>query len=209
MVRSRLRAARALDPYVRLSVRRGVVRLAGRLEALWKRRFVKARVEQMPGVLAVDAAALEVERSARPDTAIATSVRALLRGAISIEESTLAVSVHDGHVVLQGTVLSRDEWEHALDLVSRVEGVHSITNLTVEAPRKKRRDGSLARRLRRTLHQRLPRARDVDVAVVGQAAVLRGMVPTGPTKRAAAQLLGASEAIQRVVNKVQVSPQVG
>jgi osmotically-inducible protein OsmY len=144
MVRSRLRAARKLDGSVRLSVSRAAVRLAGRVRALWKRRSLVDHVARMPGVVAVDASDLEVERSGRPDREVAASVRSLLRGASSIGERRLAVSVHDGHVVLTGTVLNREEFLHARDLISRVEGVRSVTNRTVEAPRREPPEGGLA-----------------------------------------------------------------
>jgi osmotically-inducible protein OsmY len=204
MVRSRLRAARRLDDSVRLTVTRGAVRLAGRVRALWKRRYLESRLSRMPGVLAVDASGLEVERSALSDGEVAAAVRELLRGASSIEERSLAVSVHDGHVVLQGTVLGREEFLHARELVSRVEGARSVTDRTLEAPRRKRRETSLARRLRRAVLDRLSAVRGVHVAVLGETAILRGRVPLRSTKSAAERLVNDDPAVARVVNKLHV-----
>jgi osmotically-inducible protein OsmY len=145
MVRSRLRAARKLDDSLRLSVSRAAVRLAGRVRALWKRRYLEEHVSRMPGVVDVDASDLEVERSGRSDREIEASVRSLLRGASSIGDRRLAVSVRDGHVVLTGTVLNREEFLHARDLMARVEGVRGVANRTVEAPPRERPEGDLAR----------------------------------------------------------------
>lgn len=55
------------------------------------------------------------------------------------------------------------------------------------------------------MSRRLRHAGEIRVAVIGRAAVLRGRVPFAATKEAAERLVGADEAVTRVVNKLQVS----
>ena len=204
-IRARLWTLLEGEDRARLSTHGGGVRLIGRVRNLWKRRRLVSKVEQMPGVARVDARDLDVENSGLADDRIAAAVRELLRGASSIDDRTLAVSVHAGRVVLQGTVVAHEEWNHALELISRVEGVRSVANRTVEAPRRKRRERAVARRLRRTASRQLESPHDLNIAVIGRTAVLRGWVRKRSARADAEQLAHADKAVDRVVNKLQLA----
>lgn len=205
LVRTRLRAAGTLDGGVRMSVRQGVVRLAGRVRRLWKRRSLRRELDAMPGITSVESDELVVAESGRPDARVASDVRALLQGAATIDERTLAVSVHDGHVVVHGTVLAHEEWLHAADLISMIEGVGSVTNLTAESPGRKQRDGHAARRLAERVREQIGGSDRIDVAVLGGAAVLRGQVPQHAVGRAAEEIVAGDETVELVVNRLCVA----
>lgn len=203
-IRARLRVLGKTERGLRISVRNGAVKLAGKVDRLWKLRSLDRNIARVPGVTAIDARALEVAPSGLPDRDIARSIRNLLKGVSSIEDQTLSVSVHDGHVVLMGTVINREEWLHALELLAMLEGVRSVTNKTTEAPRRKRADGALARRLQERIAALVPDSEEIRIAVLGGVAVLRGMVPLLATKREVEALLSRDDAVARVVNKIEI-----
>jgi osmotically-inducible protein OsmY len=203
-IRARLRVLGKTERGLRIAVRNGVVKLAGEVDRLWKLRSLDQNIGYVPGVTAIDARALEVAPSGLPDRDIARSIRSLLKGVSSIEDRTLNVSVHDGHVVLMGTVINREEWLHALDLLAMLDGVRSVTNKTTEAPRRKQVDRALARRLQERLAALVSGSEEVRVAVLGGVAVLRGKVSLLATKREAETLLSRDEAVAQVVNKIEI-----
>jgi osmotically-inducible protein OsmY len=207
-----LRARLALVPgackRLRVQVRGGTAILAGEVYTLWKKRRIEEFAEQMPGVASVIARGLSVLPSGLGDREIARNIRALLRGAVSVEEQTLAVSVNDGHVVLTGTVSSMDELERLQQLLGNVYGVRSLTDRTDRAPSKKRRDQAVARRLQSTLSH-LSRSADVRVAVTQGVAVLTGCVDRLDEKRAIVSHISRDESIERVASKIEVSVLTG
>jgi osmotically-inducible protein OsmY len=203
-IRARLRVLGKAERGLRISVRNGVAKLSGKVDRLWKLRSLDQNVGRVPGVTAIDTRALEVAPSGLPDRVIARSIRNLLEGVSSIEDQTLGVSVHDGHVVLMGTVINREEWLHALDLLAMIEGVRSVTNKTTEAPRRKQADSALARRLQERLAALVSGSEEIRVAVLGGVAVLRGKVPLLATKREAEALLSRDDAVARIVNKIEI-----
>lgn len=207
-----LRARLALIPgatkRLRVRVRSGTAILAGEVFTLWKMRRVEQFAEQMPGVASVIARGLSVVPSGLSDREIARNIRGLLRGAMSVEERTLAVSVDDGHAVLKGTVSSLDELERLQQLLGNVWGVRSLTDQTDRAPAKKRRDQAVARHLQLVLSQLFPRA-DVRVAVIQGVAVLTGRVDRLDVKRAIESRISRDESIERVASKIEVSVPTG
>lgn len=208
-IRERLRAAFEPKPVIRVKVRDGVAALTGRVDRLWKKQRIDALIAQIPGIRAVVLRDLEVTPSGLRDGEIARSLRALLRGASSIEDRTLAVSVHDGHAVVSGSVISDEEWEHVRDLIALARGVCSITDLTVSEPKRKASDRSVARRLQSALRALLPEAEAVRPAVLGQVAVLRGQAPRLVTRREAERIARRDPSVKRVVNKIEVAGAAG
>lgn len=204
-IRARLGVLGRAEKELRIAVRNGVALLAGRVDKLWKVRFLDNDIAHVPGVRATDARKLEVKPSGLPDRDIARSLRILLRGVSSIEDRTLSVSVHAGHAVLMGTVINREEWLHALELITMVDGVRSVTNRTVEAPRRKRSDRALAKRLQERLSMLVPASEGIRVAVLGEVAVLRGKTPLLATRREAETIIARDASIARIVNKIEVS----
>lgn len=169
------------------------------MDRLWKVRSLDESIAHVPGFCATDARKLEVEPSGLPDRDSARSIRSLLNGVSSIEDRTLSVSVHGGHAILMGTVINREEWLHVLELVAMLEGVRSLTNKTVEAPRRKRSDRALAKRLQERLSTLIPASE-----VLGGVAVLRGKATLLATKREAEALIARDGSIARVVNKIEI-----
>jgi osmotically-inducible protein OsmY len=207
-LRARLDLVPGASKRLRVQVRRGTAILAGEVYTLWKKRRIGQSAEQMPGVASVIARGLSVVPSGLGDREIARNIRALLRGAMSVEEQTLAVSVDDGHAVLTGTVSSMDELERLQQLLGNVWGVRSLTDHTDRAPVKKRRDQAVARRLQSMLSRLFP-SEDVRVAVIQGVAVLTGHVHRLEVKRAIESCISHDESIERVASKIEVSLPTG
>ena len=203
-IRARLRVLGRAEKRLRISVRRGVVSLGGSVDRLWKKRSLENGIAHVAGVRSVEARNLKVAPSGIADRNIARSVRTLLEGVSSVEERTLSVSVHEGHVVLMGSVINREEWFHALELIAAVEGVRSVTNLTLVAPTRKQSDRTLARRLQERLFTLVPESEEIQVAVLGGVAVLSGKARLLTAKREAEALVSREGSISRVVNKIEI-----
>jgi osmotically-inducible protein OsmY len=203
-IRARLRVLGRAERRLRISVRSGIVSLGGSVDRLWKKRSLENGIAHVAGVRSVEARNLEVAPSGIADRDIARSVRTLLEGVSSVEERTLSVSVHEGHVVLMGTVINREEWFHALELIAAVEGVRSVTNQTLVAPKRKQSDRTLARRLQERLSTLVRESEEIQVAVLAGVAVLRGNAPLLAAKREAETLVSREGSIARVVNKIEV-----
>jgi osmotically-inducible protein OsmY len=205
-IRARLRVLGRADKRLRVAVRNGIVSLGGSVDRLWKKRSLEKGIAYVAGVRSVEVQNLEVEPSGIADRDIARSVRTLLEGVSSIEERTLGVSVHDGNVIVMGTVINREEWLHALELIAAVEGVRSVTNQTLVAPTRKQSDRTLARRLQERLSTLVPHSEEIQIAVLGGVAVLRGKAHRLTAKREAEALVSREGSIARVVNKIEIVP---
>lgn len=181
----------------------GIVRLSGTASSLWAKLALKRQASGSPGVESVEASEVEVAPSERGDAAIGRDIRALLDGTISVDASTLGVSVHAGKVVLVGTVLE-DERDRVLELLSLAPGVRSVADLAVGSRKDKRRASELAARLDRDVRER-GSGPGLRVAVVGSTAVLRGIGSRRETQKALQRLRARArrhESIQRVVDRV-------
>jgi osmotically-inducible protein OsmY len=203
-IRQRLRLAFASKPPARIKVRDRVAFASGRVDRLWKKRKIDNLISQTPGIRSLALRDLEVVPSGLRDAEIARALRALLRGASSIEDRTLAVTVHDGHAVVTGTVVNDEEWEHTRDLVALSKGVRSVTDRTIAAPRRKRSDRHVARRIESALRVLLPESEEVRPAALGRVIVLRGRTPRLATKREAERIAQRDPSVERVVNKIEV-----
>lgn len=202
----RLRASGEATAKLEIKVRDGVASVAGHADRLWRKQKIDLLISQVPGVRSVMLRNLVVPPSGRSDGEVSRALRALLRGASSIEDRTLAVTVHDGHAIVKGTVINEEEWEHMRDLIALVNGVRSVTDETVAAPRRKRVDRHVARRLQTAFRSLLRDSEEIRPAVVGRIVVLRGLAPSLATKRDAEKIAKRDPSVERVVNKIEVMP---
>jgi osmotically-inducible protein OsmY len=191
------------DRQIRIRVREGLTKISGRVEALWVKDRIERSAASMPGLVSVNTRELAVAASGLADAEIARNVRGVLRGATSVEERTLTATLNDGHAILMGTVSSVDEFERLRELVANAHGVRSITDRTERAPRKKRRDRDVARRLQNLLSQVFP-DEPVRVTILSQVAVLTGQAARLETKQRIRTYVSRDDAINRVVNKIEV-----
>lgn len=180
-----------------------ILLLKGSLDALWKLELARQVAADINGVDDVIADGVEVRGVREDDRKVGRAVRAILKHASSVDGSTLAVAVRSGQVTLAGSVADRQEARRALELVRQVRGVRSIEEYLVVSKKAKRRDHSLARRVRAALRSRYPRM-SIDLAVFGNVAVMSGRVPSAGYRERVRQLVENEAGVERVVDKLQV-----
>ncbi len=178
--------------------------LKGSLDALWKLELARQIVADIPGVEDVLADGVEITGQARGDRATAKAVREVIRHAVMVEGTTLAISVRSGEVTVTGSVRDKQEASRALDLIKQVRGVRRVRDYLVVSARGKKQDKALARRVRDVLHTRYPNL-SLDLAVFGNVAVVSGRVPRAGDRDKIRQLVHGQDGVERVVDKLSVS----
>lgn len=200
----RLLPSDTLPEAPRIEVRRGHVRVWGNVESLSAKRDVEASIEAVPGVTGLDSSGLHVVPIPVSDTEIRRAGRRLLRASPGIDERTLTFSVDGGHVVLRGTASTRRELGRFSKLVSRLQGVRDVEVRAEVSTRKKASDRQVAARLGGVLDD-LFSGSDIRLTFFGGIAVLTGRVANLRTKRAAAAFVAEDDAVDRVVNQLEVT----
>lgn len=178
--------------------------LKGSLDALWKLELARQILSEVPGVADVVTEGVQITGQAHDDRAIGRAIRTVLSHSASVDASTLAVSVFSGDVALTGSVRDEHEASRALELVRNVRGVRSVDDYLVVSRREKKNDSALARRVRKVLETRYPKA-PVRVSVFGSVAVLAGRVPKSATRDQMKKLVRGQRGITRIVDKLVVS----
>jgi osmotically-inducible protein OsmY len=180
------------------------VLLKGSLDALWQLELARQIVAEIPGVEDVIADGVEITGQAKGDRATAKAIREVLRHSSAVEAATLAVAVRSGEVTLTGSVRDKHEASRALELVRQVRGVRRAHDYLVVSETSKRRDKTLARRVRESLRTRYPDM-SINLAVFGNVAVLSGRVPTAAIRDQMKQLVANQDGVKRVVDKLSVT----
>jgi osmotically-inducible protein OsmY len=183
---------------------RRFVILKGSLDALWQLELARQIVAEIAGVEDVIAEGVEITGPAQEDRATAKAIREVLRHAAGVDASTLAVAVRSGAATLTGSVRDKHEASRALALVRQVRGVRGVHDYLVVSETAKRRDKTLARRVRKALRTRYPDI-PVNLTVFGNVAVLSGRVPRAAIRDQMKQLVSNQDGVERVVDKLNVS----
>jgi len=192
------------DASVTARISGGIVTLAGQMSSYWRKTRLVDMLGQIPGVLSVHCDAVEIVPVKRPDEELATDVRNVLLSVAGVDARTIAVEVHDGMVTLTGTVSRHGELGRLTNVVGNIEGVRGIdSHVSISSTTSTAR--GLSSRLRKKIEAMFPTTRAI-VTVFGTIAVLDGHVPTLSEKRSIEDLARDTPGIERVVNKLTVSP---
>ena len=125
-----------------------------------------------------------------------------MRHTSDVDESTLAITVNNGCVVLTGSAADRKELDRLVELARHVRGVRDVQRLVVVSKKAKQQDRIVAGHVRKALATR--GAAEVSAAVFGGVCVLTGRVARAPHKRALRNLVEAVPGVNRVVDKLAV-----
>ncbi|MEI6948564.1 BON domain-containing protein [Paraflavisolibacter sp. H34] len=198
------------DPFLRateigVAVKDGVVTLSGILGNCAQKLAAEKAAKKVSGVRAVaqDIQVGESPEYCLSDTEIARAVLSALAWHSAVPQETVQVKVEDGVVTLEGEV----EWDYqrssAKTAVSNLIGVRDVVNriclrsaATPEDVRQK-----IAAALQRSAHIE---ASGIEVEVVGDTAVLRGLVRSLPEKEDAEEAAWSAPGITRVENHLEV-----
>jgi osmotically-inducible protein OsmY len=192
---------------IAVSVKDGVVTLAGFTRSYADRFEAEAAAKRVAGVLAV-ANDIEVRLPAidqRPDPDIARDAVAALKAELPISYDRIKLTVKDGWITLEGAM----EWQYqkatAENTVRRVKGVKGVTNVVTVKPRVEPSE------LQRKIMQAFKRNAQVDanritVEANGSEVILKGTVRSWIEREEAERVAWSAPGVTKVEDRIVVSP---
>src|SRR5258706_9940245 len=192
---------------IAVSVKNGVVTLAGFTPSYTDRLEAEAAAKRVAGVHAV-ANDIEVRLPAidqRPDPDIARDAVAALKAELPISHDRIKVIVKDGWVTLEGAV----EWQYqkntADSAVRKVKGVKGVTNVVTVKPKVEPSE------LQRKIQEAFKRNAEVDanritVEANGSEVTLQGTVRSLIEREEAERVAWSAPGITHVEDRIVVSP---
>jgi osmotically-inducible protein OsmY len=195
------------DSDIAVSVKDGVVTLAGFTKSYTDRLEAEIAAKRVAGVRAV-ANDIDVRLPAidqRPDPEIARDAVAALKAELPISHDRIKLIVKDGWVTLEGGV----EWQYqkttAENAVRRVKGVKGVTNVITVKPKAEPSE------LQRKIMDAFKRNAEVDanritVEANGSEVVLKGTVRSWIEREEAERVAWSAPGVTRVEDRIVVSP---
>jgi osmotically-inducible protein OsmY len=192
---------------IAVSVKNGVVTLAGFTKSYTDRLEAEAAAKRVAGVLAV-ANDIEVRLPAidqRPDPDIARDAVAAMKSALPISYDRIKAIVKGGWITLEGAV----EWQYqkstAETAVRKVKGVKGVTNVITVKPKVEPSE------LQRKIVEAFKRNAEVDanritVEANGSEVILKGTVRSWIEREEAERVAWSAPGITRVDDRIVVSP---
>ena len=192
---------------IAVSVKGGVVTLAGFVKRYSDRLEAEAAAKRVAGVIAV-ANDIEVRLPAidqRPDPDIARDAVAALKTELPISYDRIKVIVKDGWVTLEGAV----EWQYqkttAENAVRKVKGVKGVTNVITVKPKVQPSE------LQRKILEAFKRNAEVDanritVEANGSEVILKGTVRSWIEREEAERVAWSAPGVTKVEDRIVVSP---
>jgi osmotically-inducible protein OsmY len=192
---------------IAVSVRDGVVTLAGFVKSYSDRLEAEAAAKRVAGVLAV-ANDIEVRLPAidqRPDPDIAKAAVATLKSELPISYDKIKIIVKDGWITLEGAA----EWQYqkttAENAVRKVKGVKGVTNVITVKPKVQPSE------LQRKILEAFKRNAEVDanritVEASGGDVILKGTVRSWIEREEAERVAWSAPGVTKVEDRIVVSP---
>ena len=192
---------------IAVSVKNGVVTLAGFVPSYTDRLEAEAAAKRVAGVLAV-ANDIEVRLPAidqRPDPDIAQDAVAALKSQLPISYDKIKIVVKDGWITLEGAV----EWQYqkssADTAVRKVRGVKGVTNVITVKP------AVAPSEIQRKIQEAFKRNAEVDanritVEAKGSEVILKGTVRSWIEREEAERVAWSAPGVTRVEDRIVVSP---
>lgn len=187
-----------------VTARDGAVTLTGFIDTYWAKLAAERCAKRVRGVRAV-ANDLQVRlRLPSTDADIARDAAFALNLRASVPKAVKAL-VHNAHVTLTGAVDWMFQKTQAEKLVQHIPGVVSVINHIEVLPRSGVRD--IETRIVHALHRSADiNARQIDVTVDGDVAMLTGTVGSWLQREAAERAAGSAPGITRVDNRITIVP---
>jgi osmotically-inducible protein OsmY len=192
---------------IAVSVKDGVVTLAGFTHSYTDRLEAEAAAKRVAGVHAV-ANDIEVRLPAidqRPDPDIARDAVAALKSQLPISYEKLKVIVKGGWITLEGT----EEWQYqkttAESAVRKIKGVKGVTNLIQLKP------AIEPTGIQRKIQEAFKRSAEVDadritVEAKGSEVILKGTVRSWIEREEAERVAWSAPGVTHVEDRIVVSP---
>jgi osmotically-inducible protein OsmY len=185
-----------------VTARNGVVTLSGFIDSYAGKLAAERAVKRVHGVRAVANSLHVTLRQGRTDTDIATDAARAIQTHVTLPP-TVQVVVHDGHVVLTGTVRTLFQRVVAEKSLRYVRGIRGLVNrlVVVQAPSAE----DVRPRIVRALHHDVdPDARGLNVVVSGNTVTLSGTVRSWHDRDSAERAAMQAPGITHVENRIAV-----
>src|SRR6201996_1122922 len=192
---------------IAVSVKDGVVMLAGFTRSYTDRLEAEAAAKRVAGVHAV-ANDIQVRLPAidqRPDPDIARDAVAALKSQLPISHDKIKVIVKDGWITLEGSA----EWQYqkttAESAVRKIKGVKGVTNVIQLKPAVQPTD------IKRKIQEAFKRSAEVDadritVEAKGSEVILKGTVRSWTEREEAERVAWSAPGVTHVEDRIVVSP---
>jgi osmotically-inducible protein OsmY len=193
---------------IAVSVRDGVVTLAGFVRQYGDKYAAETATKRIAGVVAV-ANDIEVRlptKDQRPDPAIARDAVAAIKSRLPSSWEGIKVVVRDGYINLEGEVEWQYQSETAEAAVRWVPGVRGVSNLIKIRPR-----AAPPHEVKRRIEDALKRhaeieARHIVVETNGSEVILKGVVRSPAERDQAVRVAWSAPGVTKVDDRIVVEP---
>jgi osmotically-inducible protein OsmY len=197
---------RVLPNEIGVSVKNGVVLLAGHVDSFYKKWAAEQAAHHVRGVKAV-ANELEIKlpsASERTDEEVAAAAVRAIESTTLLNSESLQVTVSNGWVTVSGEVEWNFQKEDAERLLRHLWGVKGVTNLiTVKArPTPAELKDKIEKALVRSAELD---AQTIEVDVQGSKAILKGTVHSWSEREEAERTAWAAPGVTQVEDHIEVS----
>jgi osmotically-inducible protein OsmY len=193
--------------YIAISVKKGVVTLAGFTRSYTDKFEAEAAAKRVAGVVAV-ANDIEVRIPSvdeRPDPEIARDAVAVIKSQLPISSEKIKVVVKNGWITLEGQA----EWQYqrstAENAVRRIKGIKGVSNMIQLKPHAQPSE------IKKKIQDAFRRNAEVDsnriiVEADGSVVTLKGTVRSWIEREEAERAAWAAPGVTSVVDQVVVAP---
>jgi osmotically-inducible protein OsmY len=194
---------------IAVSVKDGVVTLAGTVDSYAQRYAAERAIERVKGTRAIvnDLAVKLSGALTRTDAEIAHAAVNALRWHVQVPEEHIRVKVSDGWLTLEGEVNRQYEKQAAENAVRFLLGLKGMTNLITLRPGASSSD--VKHRIRSSLQRQAELDADqITVEASGSRITLHGTVRSMAERREAERAAWNAPGVTLVVNEITVAPGV-
>lgn len=192
-----------------VTVRSGVVTLAGSVDSWAKRVAAEQAAHRVAGVLDVanDVHVASPGVGARTDSDIAHAVRQALEWNAFIPAEKIRSTVSDGRVTLAGEVDSLTHRDDAERVIQHLTGVRMVENTIVVQSPKTLHPSDIQKSIHDALERRSARESDrLKVEVVDGTVTLSGVVHTWAERKAAVGAARGTPGVRSVQDQLRIEP---
>lgn len=190
-----------------VSVKNGVVTLAGFVDSYAKKLAARDAAHAVSGVLDVaDQIQVKPLATLKTDAEISQAIRSALSWDVYVPDQRIKSTVSNGWVTLEGDVDLPYERDDAVRAIERLAGVRGVSNLIVIKPMRADAaairnaiEGALSRRAQRE-------AKAINIKVDGSTVRLSGIAQSKAEKNAIERMALNTAGVTRVENAIVINP---